>query len=101
MTSSPKQRALCIGAILHGEPLDPREVKKASELDIEYCKHMEVYEKVPTQQARERGHQTLGVKSVGARTCDWTNRSRLAASQIKTHDSPELFAATSPIQVSK
>lgn len=42
------------------EPLDPGELRRVRELNIEYSKLLEVHEKVAIQEAREGGRQVLG-----------------------------------------
>lgn len=42
---------------LTGEPLDPREVAMARELEIEYFKEMGVHHKVPMSDAKKGDHK--------------------------------------------
>lgn len=76
------------------QPLDPREVRQARKLDIEYSKQMEVNEKVCTQQALERGHQVLGGRWVDVKKAGGARRSRLVTKEIRPDNAPELFPAT-------
>lgn len=76
------------------KPIYPYEVRESQELQIESCKQMAVCEKVPLQQARERGHQVLRVRSEDVKEADGPHRSKLVAKETKTYIAPELFAAT-------
>lgn len=81
-----------------GEPLDPGEVRKAQRREIEFFRQMGVYRKVPANEPKEPGHHVLGVRWLDVRKADGTHRSRPVAKDIKTHNAPELFAATPPIE---
>lgn len=81
---------------LSGELLDSTEVQKARKLEIEYFREMNVNDKVSCQEARDGGHQILGVRWVDVKKVP--HRSRLVAKDIKTYSAPELFAATPPIE---
>lgn len=50
-----------------GGPLDTREVMKARKQGFENFKEMQVYEQVPRQEARDGGHQVLGLRWVGVK----------------------------------
>lgn len=52
---------------LTGEPLDTQAVRAARDLEIKYFKKMEVDEKVPMAEAREKGQARLGVRWVAVR----------------------------------
>lgn len=71
-----------------------QEVSKAMKLEIDYLRHMGVYNKVHIHAARQEGHNILGVRWVGVKKADGTQRSQLVATDIKTYNAPELFAAT-------
>lgn len=79
-------------------PLDIGEVRRARVLDIECSEKMNVYTKVPLDEAKSGGHQVLGVRWVDAVMAGGTYCSRLVARELKTYNAPELFVATPPIE---
>lgn len=68
MVAEPKQ-AQYAGA-LTGEPLDPYEVAKARKLEVGDFRQMGVSLNVPVREARDGGHQVLGVRGVDVKHAD-------------------------------
>lgn len=65
-------------------------------MEIEYLKQMQVYLKVPIQEAREGGRRALLLPWMGVKNADRTHRPRVVAKDIKTCKAPERIAATPP-----
>ena len=82
-----------------GEILDREQVEIARRTELEYFRQMGVYEKVPMKQCTDATQKKpIGVRWVDVVKKDGTHRSRLVAKEIRKHASPELFAATPPIE---
>lgn len=61
--------------------------------EIDYFSEVQVYQKAPMQEARERGHQVLGVRWADAEKAVGAHGSRLLANEAKTCNAPELFVS--------
>lgn len=77
-----------------GEPPDTQAFLTAQVLEMKRFQKVQVYEKVPIAQAKQGGHQVVGVRWVTVKNTDGTHRSRLVAEEIKTYSAPEVLAAT-------
>lgn len=72
---------------------------QAPACELEYFRHIgRGCYKARLQDARSRRRAVLGVVWVDAEKADGANRSRLIAKELETYTSPELCAATSPIE---
>ena len=81
-----------------GEELDPKKVKKARWLEMDYYKKMDVFVKVPNEECR----RVTGKDPLKTRWIDIDKgeryRSRWVAKQLKLSDLEDWFAATPPIE---
>ena len=85
-----------------GEALSPAMVVAARKEEIKYFHDMKVYKKVPRAKCFEAtGKAPISVRWIDVNKGDTSApnyRSRLVAREYKTHDRPELFAATPPTE---
>lgn len=58
---------------LTGDRLDTQAARTAGDLEIQYLRKRQVYEKVSTEQARQSGYQILGVRRVDMKKADGTH----------------------------
>eukprot|EP00973_Karenia_brevis_P028015 3857837-Karenia_brevis.AAC.1 len=72
---------------------------------MKYFEKMGVYRKVPIQKCLDMtGKAPIGVRWIDVNKQDNEHpryRSRLVAKEFRTHNDPELFAATPPLEVLK
>lgn len=88
-----------ITTTLTGDALDAQAVCTARDLlETQHFRKMQVYKKVPMEQARQSGQDIFVVRLVDVRRADGSHRSRLRAKEGKTYRAPELLAATPPIE---
>ena len=88
-----------------GPPLNPKEVQRARQEEIDYVHKMNLYTKVPIKEA----YQTTGKGPISVRWIDINKgdtqcpnyRSRLVAREINTNKRDDLFAATPPLEALK
>jgi len=87
---------------LTGQPLDPRLVKIARSLEMEYFRGKDVYTKRPRAEAIKRtGRPPIGVRWVDVNKGDDEDpnyRSRLVAKQFKRKGDDNIFAPTPPLE---
>lgn len=76
-------------------------MRVATDFDIICFKYMEMNGKVPIAEAKSSGSHVLGSRWVDVRTAGGPHRSRLVANDINTYNTPEIFAATPPIDTLK
>ena len=88
-----------------GAELDPKQVRKAREEEVEYVHKMKLYDKVPTSECYQRtGKAPISVRWIDINKGDQQHpnyRSRLVAREINTHKRDDLFAATPPLEALK
>jgi len=81
-----------------GAALDPKLVREARRVEMEYFQKMKVYSKVP-RRSLPRGAKVIKVKWIDINKGDEERpdmRSRLVAMEFRDGDRPELFAGTPP-----
>ncbi len=87
-----------------GTTLCPEKVKIARQEELEYFKHMHVYDVVKREVATSKNKKIIGVRWIDINKGDnnETNyRSRLVGKEFNQSACPELFAATPPIEALK
>jgi len=88
---------------LTGQPLDPRLVRIARSLEMEYFRGKDVYTKRPRAEAIKRtGRPPIGVRWVDVNKGDDEEpnyRSRLVAKHFKRKGDDSIFAPTPPLEV--
>ena len=88
-----------------GAQLDPKQVQRARQEEIDYVRKMKLYEKVPIAECRRKiGKSPISVRWIDINKGDTTNpnyRSRLVAREINTYKRSDLFAATPPLEALK
>lgn len=67
-------------------------------MTTEYIRYMGMFRKAPASEAREGGHNILGVRWVDVEKADGTHRSRLVAQEIRSCNAAESSATTPPIE---
>ena len=84
-----------------GTALDPQEVRRAREDEMEFIRNMRVYDKAPRSWAWGAGRKAIGVRWIDINKGDSVNpkyRSRMVAKEYKDSVAHEMFAATPPVE---
>ena len=88
-----------------GAELNPTEVRKARQEEIDYVRNMKLYTKVPIEECYANiGRAPITVRWIDINKGDQTTpnyRSRLVAREINTHKRDDLFAGTPPLEALK
>ena len=84
------------------EKLDAQQVIAARKEELKYFRGMDVYDKVPYEQAMEKtGRRPIGIKWVDVKKADGRHRSRLVAKEFNDGVDQNMHAATPPLEVLK
>ena len=89
---------------LTGEPLDPKEVKKARATEISYVRMKKVWVKIPRHEAIRRGWKIIRTRWIDINKGDKLiplHRSRFVGKEFNDGDGEGLFAATPPLEAVK
>ena len=84
-----------------GENLDPKEVIRARQKEIEYIENKKVWKKISRAEAEKRGWKTIQTRWIDVNKGDKSNpvyRSRLVGKEFNTGEADGLFAATPPLE---
>ena len=84
-----------------GHMLDQKRAIASRKLEMEFFKKMNVYTKVPREEALQGGHKIISTRWLDVNKGDHEKpdyRSRLVGREINTEDRLDLFAATPPLE---